>query len=156
LSDFNGTSGSGSSPCGRRTLLVALAGLAIIAAVAVVLWPPIDPASRITQENFERIKPGMTMAEVTAMLGPPGDYENPDSPVKFHTGDGPTFGSMMTPVDGPKSVEIWDSDTAFVSIEVDSSDTVRWGTFAPQHVPNGSLLSTALGWAKRQWHRWFP
>jgi hypothetical protein len=63
---------------------------------------------------------------------------------------------MMTPVDGPKRVEIWDSDAAFVSIEVDSSDTARWGTFAPQHVANDSLFNTALGWAKRQWHGWFP
>jgi hypothetical protein len=121
-----------------------------------VFSPPTDPASRITQEIFERIKPGMTMAEVTAMLGPPGDYKTPDSPVEFHTGDGPTFGSMMTPADGPKRVENWYSDTAFVSIEVDSSDTVRWGTFAPQHIPNDSILNKALGWAKRRWHRWFP
>jgi hypothetical protein len=140
----------------RRTLLVALAGLAVVvAAGAVVFWPPIDPASRITQENFERIRPGMTMAEVTAMLGPPGDYKTPNSPVVFHTGEAPGFGSMMTSVDGPKRVEIWDSDTGLVSIEVDSSDTVRWGTFDP-HFANGSLFSTALGWAKRQWHRWFP
>jgi hypothetical protein len=141
----------------RRKLLVALAGLAVVgAAGVVVLWQPIDPASRITQENFERIKAGMTMAEVTAMLGPPGDYKTALSPSRVSYGDGPTFGSMMTPVDGPKRVEIWDSDTAFVSIEVDSSDTVRWGTFAPQHVPNDNILNKALGWAKRQWHRWFP
>jgi hypothetical protein len=140
----------------RRKLLVALAGLAaVVAAGVVVLWPPKDPASRITQENFERIKPGMTMAEVTAMLGPPGDYKTPLFPSRVSYRDGPTFGSMMTPADGPKRVEIWDSDMAFVSIEVDSSDTVRWGAFAPQPVPNDSILNKALGWAKRQWHRWF-
>jgi hypothetical protein len=140
----------------RRKLLVALAGLAAGVAVAVVLWPPIDPASRITQENFERLKPRMTMAEVTAVLGLPGDYKTPDSPIEFHTGEVPTFGSMMTPVDGPKRVEIWHSDMACIRIDVDSSDTVRWGIFDPQHVPNDSILNKAIGWAKRQWHRWFP
>jgi hypothetical protein len=139
----------------RRKLLVVLTGLVVVAAVAVVLWPPTDPASRITQENFERIKPGMTMAEVTAILGPPGDYKTPDSPIEFHTGEVPTFGSMMTPVDGPKRVEIWDSDMACTRIEVDSSDTVRWGIFDPQHFSNDSILNKALGWAKRQWHRRF-
>jgi hypothetical protein len=63
---------------------------------------------------------------------------------------------MMTPVDGPKRVEIWDSDMACIRIEVDSSDTVRWGTFDPQHVPTDSILNKAIGWAKRQWRRWFP
>jgi hypothetical protein len=141
----------------RRKLLVALAGLAVVvAAGAVALWPRTDPASRIMQRNFERIKPGMTMAEVSAMPGPPGDYKAPESPVEFHTGDGPTFGNMMTPIDGPKRVEIWENGTAFVTVEVDSSDTVRWGTFDPQYVPNDSVVNRSIAWAKRQWHRWFP
>jgi hypothetical protein len=56
----------------RRKLLVALAGLAVVVAVGVVvLWPPED---RITEANLERIKEGMTQAEVEAILGPPGDY----------------------------------------------------------------------------------
>jgi hypothetical protein len=56
----------------RRTLLVALAGLAVVVgAGTVVLWPRAD---RITLENFDRIKKGMRRAEVEAILGPPGDY----------------------------------------------------------------------------------
>jgi hypothetical protein len=38
----------------RRKLLVALAGLAVVAAGAVVLWP--EPPSRITRENFDRMR----------------------------------------------------------------------------------------------------
>ena len=51
----------------RRRLLVALAGLAVVAATAVLLWPR-DP---ITWKNFNRICKGMTRAEVEAILGPP-------------------------------------------------------------------------------------
>jgi hypothetical protein len=53
-------------------LLVALAGLAVvIAAGVVVLWPRED---RVTRGNFDRIRAGMSRAEVEAILGPPGDY----------------------------------------------------------------------------------
>ena len=55
----------------RRKLLVVLAGLAVVAAGVVVLWPRPD---RITRENCDRIRPGMTRAEVEAILGPPDDY----------------------------------------------------------------------------------
>jgi hypothetical protein len=57
----------------RRTLLAALAGLAVVvAAGAWLLWPRQD---RITPENLDRIELGMTRAEVEAILGgPPGDY----------------------------------------------------------------------------------
>jgi hypothetical protein len=56
----------------RRTLLVALAGLAVVvAAGAVVLWPGPD---RITLENLHEIRMGLSLAEVEAILGPAGDY----------------------------------------------------------------------------------
>ena len=56
----------------RRKLLVTLAvGLvALIGVAALVAWPR---AERITPENFDRIKEGMSRAEVEAILGPPGD-----------------------------------------------------------------------------------
>jgi hypothetical protein len=46
----------------RRTLLVVLAGLAVVvAAGVVVLWPRAD---RVTRENFRRIETGMSRADV--------------------------------------------------------------------------------------------
>jgi hypothetical protein len=64
----------------RRTLLVALAGLAVVGAVgAVVLWLPED---RITESNVDRVRRGMSQAEVKVILGPPGDYTSgPVSPL---------------------------------------------------------------------------
>jgi hypothetical protein len=58
----------------RRKPLVALAGLAVVvAAGVVVLWPRTAP-ERITRENYDRIRNGMSRAEVEAILGPPRDY----------------------------------------------------------------------------------
>ena len=50
----------------RRTLLVVLAGLALVAATVILLWLPRDP---ITLKNFDRILKGMTRAEVKAIRG---------------------------------------------------------------------------------------
>jgi hypothetical protein len=58
----------------RRTLLVALVGLAaVVAAWTVVLWPRHIPPGAIW-ENVERVEDGMTLAQVEAIIGPPGDY----------------------------------------------------------------------------------
>jgi hypothetical protein len=93
----------------RRTLLVALAGLAVVVAAGVVVaWPrliPIAPkrpgripavdrvaapaerppnpsqASPKLVDNFRRLKRGMSRADVEAILGPPGDFStHPTAP----------------------------------------------------------------------------
>jgi hypothetical protein len=48
----------------RRTLLVALA--VVVAAGVVVLWPR---ANRVTQENYDRIRIGLSRPEVEEILG---------------------------------------------------------------------------------------
>jgi hypothetical protein len=68
-----------------RKLLIGLIGLAVLLVVgAVVLWPV---SYRITQKNGDRIKEGMSSAEVEAILGPPGDYRSgptdPDFPSPY-------------------------------------------------------------------------
>jgi hypothetical protein len=63
----------------RRKLLVALAGLAVVVAAGVVVFcilvvvQPAEP-TRVTLKNAARIKPGMTLKSVEAILGPAGDY----------------------------------------------------------------------------------
>jgi hypothetical protein len=58
----------------RRKLRWVLAGLAVLllAVGGFVLWPR---PNRVARENFDRIREGMTRAEVEAILGPPGDYQ---------------------------------------------------------------------------------
>jgi hypothetical protein len=55
----------------KRFLLVAT--LLVAGGGAVVLLLPLRPP-RVTCENFERIRKGMTRANVVAVLGEPGDY----------------------------------------------------------------------------------
>src|SRR5262249_3383542 len=58
----------------RRTLLVVLAGLAVVVGVGVVtMWPR---SVRITLGNFNHLREGMTLSDIEALLRPPGDYRS--------------------------------------------------------------------------------
>jgi hypothetical protein len=162
----------------RRKLLLLLAGLAVLAVGVVVLWPRTD---RITRENYDRIQPGMTRAEVEAILGPPGDYR---------TGLGETYGLYARP--GPAQWDIdsldndlslpswpfvsllpwepdsgqpdpdaelgktvtWLGDSVRLEIIVDRSDHVRRSFIYNRRMTQGTL-DNLLWRAKREWHCWF-
>jgi hypothetical protein len=144
----------------RRTLLVVLAGLAVvIAAGAVVLWPQTEP-NRITSENCDRIKEGMSRAEVETILGPPGDYRT-----------GPTQGVVQWELNGERKLNgerttwhdqcsnysAWVGDTGWVKVEFNNRDATVWASdfFESKRIAQHPLDN--LIWrAKRQWHRWFP
>jgi hypothetical protein len=53
---------------------VAVVSVTVLLAVTVkaVFFPPTNP--RITQANFDQLTPGMTRADVEAILGPRDDY----------------------------------------------------------------------------------
>jgi hypothetical protein len=132
---------------------VALAGLAVVvAAGVVVLWPRED---RITVENFERIRDGMSRAEVEAILGPSGDHTAGDTePDLEHQ----KWQSLTPPESygSQEALERWIDDRACIGIGFDSAGNVGSAFCLPMrnidHGPIGNLL-----WrAKRQWHRWFP
>jgi hypothetical protein len=145
----------------KRTLLLVLAGLAVLAVGAVAAWPRED---RITRENCERITEGMTFAEVEAILGPPGDYRagptQPDDPPPF-----PWFGSGVM----PELPRAWrgdhgviyvhpkgDGDPAIEGYEPADPEKASFASYFEvrrvDHGPLGNLI-----WrAKRQWRKWFP
>jgi hypothetical protein len=134
----------------RRKLLVVLAGLAaMVAAGVVVLWPP---QNRITQENFDRVREGMSRAEVEAILGPPGDYS---------TGPTNSFHPVSVISNDLRRVEIgpyafdWRSDDLSVHVLFIDSRVVVADAYTNKLVAQ-SPLDNLLWRAKRQWHRWFP
>jgi hypothetical protein len=155
----------------RRTLLVALAGLAVVAAAgAVVLWPRPE---RITRENFDRIRDGITRADVEAILGPPGDYRTGHGEMDYGTGEntdwtpdsGPDFAprtnwSRLRGVRGQSSEDPslragWIGDSFAILIVVDKSGQVTHKSLSPRRTTQGPL-DNLLWRVKRQWRRWFP
>jgi hypothetical protein len=58
----------------RRKLLWVLAGLAVLVVFALAaFWPQPE---RQSQYLRDRVTKGMSLEEVSALLGPPGDYRN--------------------------------------------------------------------------------
>jgi hypothetical protein len=132
-------------------LLVALAGLAVVAAGVVVLWPRPAP-ERITRENYDRIRAGMTRAEIETILGPPGDYTT--APIEGVRVASSTFSAPGSEIAYLESR--WLSDTAQAVVWFDYSGRANRGYYAPMRIKDETLWSRFLWRAKRQWHRWFP
>jgi hypothetical protein len=150
----------------RRKLLVALAALGVlVAAGTVVLWPHAD---RITQPNSDRIREGMTRAEVELILGMPGDYRT------VRTAPPPTvpYRPKPTPAelakDGDDREHIFDLKHS-PGVEKltwlgDEGDVCVWmigeqvahADFSSREKVAQTPLENLLWRTKRQWHRWFP
>jgi hypothetical protein len=134
-------------------MLVALAGpVMMIAAGTVVLWPQ---PSRVTKANYDRIKIGMSRAEVEAIFGPPGDYTS--GPVRSRSGMVIDYSDMeFVQRLERENLWWWATDDGSADISFDKGNQViamEFGTHAKE--PQGAF-STLVWRAKRQWHRWFP
>jgi hypothetical protein len=149
----------------RRKLLVALAGLAVVAAGAVVMWP--RSSSRITREDSDRIKEGMSRAEVETILGPPGDYRTGIGETDYGRTEntwiadrGPDFALSTNWVPGqskgkPYLRADWMDDSFRITIVIGQSGSVVVKEGWPRRKTQGQL-DDLLWRFKRQWHRWFP
>jgi hypothetical protein len=144
---------------------VVLAGLAVVVAAGLIaLWPRTSPATR---ENYDRIREGMTRAEVEAILGPPGDYRTghgetdygnigwmPDPPTDLA---GTLTNWSRVPGQSPQDARQfagWLSDSFAIGISIDESGHVIDKSGKPRRTTQGPLDSI-LWRAKRQWRRRF-
>jgi hypothetical protein len=131
------------------------AGTVVLASVgAFVLWPR---PSRITEANCERIREGMSRAEVYAILGgPPGDYRSvltcgPELDEPFVT-------ASILVGDPPRSealkFERWQGDVGNIYVTFWPERVCAKSFVSAVRVEQGSI-DTLLWWAERQWRRWF-
>jgi hypothetical protein len=123
----------------RRRLLLALgAVLAVLVALGAVWWAA-RPRRRITAANCARIKKGMRMEEVEALLGgPPADYTNGRWPGNLH---------YELPEPGV-TVEEWVSDEGVALVYFgDDGKTDRKPLFFPWDRP--SILQQILTAVRR-------
>jgi hypothetical protein len=139
----------------RRKLLTAFAGLAVLlAAGALVLWPRPD---RITRDNFDRIKEGMTAAQVEAIVGPAGDCTTgprialeppgPDrccQPDPAHPVLAPTYASWIT-----------DKESVWIEF-TPATGRVQEKHLMPVASYSNGVLDDLRWRVERQWRKWFP
>jgi hypothetical protein len=146
--------------------LVVVVGLALAGATAFAMWPR---SNRITKENLNRIQPGMSLAEVQAILGPPGDYRT--GPTRTHIwGYHPEDTNMDTDTDDPLMLRLdemlfgrlderlgkWESDTGVAVVKCDESGhSLVYIYYASKNVEQGPL-DNLLWRVNRRWRKWFP
>lgn len=156
----------------KRRWVLVLAGLAVLAAGAFVLW--LQP-ERISQENFDRIRVGMSRAEVEAILGgPPGDYRTVRTVWNSAVEEDPAYCSAVdyraSIIDekgySSSSLEggVWASGVPITGswfgnegeIQVDlTPEAVCDKDFLRYDKKEQGLLENLQWRAKRQWRRWF-
>ncbi len=135
----------------RRRMLLALAGSVLAGAVAFALWPRPD---RVTWENYDRIKAGMTRAEVEAFLGAPGDYRTrltgrPElGTLRRHT-----FDEAEAARD---EKDLWKGDTGNIVVSYGCSGTTTEALYYEVDRPGQRPLDNLLWRLRRQWRKWFP
>jgi hypothetical protein len=136
----------------RRALLLVAAGLILVSAAAFTLWPR---PGRVTPENFARIHPGMTRAEVRAILGAPGDSstvpivdeEHWLSELEYTI---PHRGGLC---------DAWLGDAAWIEVfyhDPAHETTVRWQTIQRVEPASRSRFDKWRFRLEHQWRRWFP
>jgi hypothetical protein len=137
----------------RRTLLVALAGLAVVlTAGAVVFWPR---PSEITEENCGRIRVGMSRAKVEAIFCvPPGDYRTGATKSDFSAGRIQNFVSSYNTIG--MTVQRWQNDSAICLVVFDREDRVLLEIHNSDYRQKMGVIDTVCWRLRRQWHRWFP
>jgi hypothetical protein len=139
----------------RRKLLVALAGLAVVVAAGALLLSRFHQ-DRLTFENLNSLYEGMSLADVVAILGPPGDYRTGDT---FYA-KAPELAWQspiwQKPRDYGNSIEGRSNDRAKICLSVDSSGRLASGTYSPMRTVDHGFWGNLRWRLERQWKRWFP
>jgi hypothetical protein len=123
----------------RRKRVLMWAGLLVVLAGAgmagmVLLWP----CSSINRNTFEKVKPGMSLAEVKALFHvPAGDYTS--RPVEL-----PTFHSHEA---APGTdLKFWAGDDGLIIVEFDPHERVTTAEFYEVRLVPQSLLDRLRHW----------
>jgi hypothetical protein len=154
----------------RRKLRWVLAGLAVLVGTAGLIVQSPQPPSRITRENYYRVREGMTRAEVEAILGPPGDYRTSlgetacvgpepwswDVDLEDYCDRIATWQHIGGKYAERQSSGIWRSDSIEIGMFSDDDSGRILTHFVCGRRTTGSPLEKLFWRAKRQWHRWFP
>ncbi len=130
-----------------RSRVLLLGTVAVAAALAVAAWTVWPTATAITADNAARIKQGMTLAEVEAILGGPARDETTGpveriEPPEFALPDARGIAWRITIADLRPALQRWESDQARVWIHIDAEGRVTdCQVFPMQRAKEGALAA---------------
>jgi hypothetical protein len=106
----------------KRFWTVVVLCMVAIAIIGPAIWIAI-PHPGINHQNFRKIQVGMTVDEVTALMGrPPGNYARPTSFIL--AGQGESMG------DTAPGSQAWMSDSGCIIVGLDENDCVTGAGFS--------------------------
>ncbi len=110
----------------KRFWAIVLLCVVLISIAGPVIWIAI-PKPGINRQNFHRIRVGMTVDEVTGLMGcAPGKYSSPNSMILMSDneslGEAPKSSTLPWGTD-PRQ-PLWLSDGGLIIIEFDDNDRV--------------------------------
>jgi hypothetical protein len=107
----------------RRFWTWIVLGVLAISIMGPVIWIVI-PKPGINRQNYLKIQIGMTVDEVTALMGhPPGNYARPTSSISATEGE--STGEIT------HEQLFWFGDSGFVVVNFDDNNCVRGAGFCP-------------------------
>jgi hypothetical protein len=131
-----------------KWLGAALATLVLCVAVAWFLWPD---GHAITAETCERLRPGMTRAEVADLLGGPGGTRQDFC--RWLNNRSPTTGSgtdLLNEHRNQPGIEYWYQDSGVIILRFDSDGRVADKEFLQMRVSTSRQrvirLLERIGW----------
>jgi hypothetical protein len=100
-------------------------------------------ARLIDRAHFDRIKEGISRAEVEDILGGPQGYYSTETVFSCVHAPPPALG-------GGDRWETWIGNDGEINVVFDEQDAVRWRDFAPPIRPS-SVAGRLLAWLRRVW-----
>jgi hypothetical protein len=146
----------------RRWKWVALLGVLVVLLGACANWRASGPSRSITsisRATFHNLKPGMTLVEVTGILGRPGTYFTREWETDFPPAELPI--ERPDTIEGKGSLtftsgEVWQTDTSTVWVAFDSEGNMVQAMFFAYHPSTKSTWRKIGDQCKRLWREWFP
>ena len=128
----------------RRLLLFALLSAIVVAAACTAVVRP--RPSAITRENEARIRDGMTLDELQAILGgPPRDRST--GPTDYDP-NGVTHVPGRPPPARVTTISEWISDEVLIRVAFDADGRAEWITTCPLRRTYPGVLPTLRHWLR--------
>lgn len=135
----------------KRLVLVAALALAALVVTGILISP--EPESRLKVAEYYRVGPRMTLEQVEAILGKPGDYRTGLRSLEPVNVQVPS--AVFQNDRAPPRVEAWHGDYVSFVVYFDSTGRSFRKAIVPAARSRPSTLEYLISRARRTWNGFF-